>query len=217
MRKHIIGALAFLAAASASHASITLETQFASLFEADGSTQIGAGKIGLLVADTDGTGITNALNSILTEGTFLGGTSGDLIVSVFTSINNVAGHLGTSGFFDTLNITYSGNFDAGDDLYLLWFPTITTAGVTVLEGTSYGVYRSSVVNTASGSDIAFIAPPDGGAYTLASYLDTIETGSGVTPEEFTANFTAVPEPATAAMLAMVGIGGLLFMMRRRRS
>lgn len=218
MRKKLLGLVASLAAAAASQASITLETQFANLYDADGITQIGAGKIGILVADTDGTGITNAMNTVLTEGTFLGGSSDDLIVKVFTSINNVADFSGSSGFSDVSVITYSGNFTAGDNLYLLWFPTLTTAGSTVVDGTAYGVYRSDNVNTASGSDIAFVAPPDdNGVYTLAVFDNSLVPASGVTTSDLTANqVAAVPEPSSTAILVMVGIGVVLIQIRRMR-
>jgi hypothetical protein len=217
MRKNILGVIAaLLGGVSFAQAAITLETEFATLYDANGTTPIGAGKIGILVADTDGTGITNALNSILTEGTFLGGNSDDLIVAVFSSINNVNGDPSTSGFSNISNLTYSGNFSAGDSLYLLWFPTITVAGSTVIDGTVYGIYRSDTINSASGANIAFIAPPDNGSYTLAAYLESIAPGSGVTAQDFTASqVAAVPEPSTTAILVMLGIGGILFQFRRR--
>jgi hypothetical protein len=199
-------------------ADFSLNTEYAALFKSDGTTEIGAGWIGIIVAD-EGTaaGIIDPYNTVLSVGNYLGGSSDDRIIGLTTSVSNVAG-TGFSGFQQNYTgLTYSGNFDAGDNLYLLWFPTISTAGSTVGAGVSYGVYRSSTANTASGADIGFVAPSDGFAYNMSAYLNSIAGGGGVTAADFTASqITAVPEPSLYGLLGVGAIGLVLFRARNRR-
>jgi hypothetical protein len=199
-------------------AEFSIYTEYAALFQSDGTTQIGAGFIGILVADEGTTpGIASALDTILNVGNYLGGSSDDRIIGLTTSVANVAA-TGYSGFQqDFTSLSYSGNFNAGDKLYLLWFPTISVAGSTVGDAVSYGVYRTDTINVASGANIAFIAPADNNLYDMSAYLDSIAPGSGVTPAQFTASaVTAVPEPSACMLLVTAALGAALLRIGRHR-
>jgi hypothetical protein len=213
-----LGVSLLIGMVTSAKAQIIINTEFANLFKSDGTTGIGAGKIGILVADEGTTpGIIDPFGTMLTLGSYLGGTSDDRIVGITSSIASVAGF--GSGFQDNFSISYTGNLGSGDKLYLLWFPTLTTMGSTVGSGISYGLYRSDVVNTASGSDISF-ALPAGPTFngSLAGYLDSIAPGSGITTNDFTANYTtAVPEPSTIAVLQVAALVVLMFRRKLRRS
>jgi hypothetical protein len=198
-------------------ADFSINTEYANLFQSDGVTQIGAGVVGILVADEGTTaGIVDPVNTVLSVGNYLGGTSDDRIIGTFTSISSVAGQ-GNGFQKDFTALTYSGNFNAGDKLYLLWFPTITTVGATVGAGQTYGSYRTDAVDVASGANIAWIAPSDGGTYNMSAYLDSIYSGSGVTAADFTASqVTAVPEPSIYGLVGVGAVGLILFRARNRR-
>lgn len=205
----LLGFAAALAFVPGARAVVTMNVEFAAIYQADGVTGLGEGKIGLLVADEGAVpGLVNAGGTTLSLGSYLGGGSDDRIIGITTSVADVGG-TGFSGFQDLFaSITYDGNFGAGDKLYLLWFPTISSIGSVLGGDVSYGVYRSDAVNLASGSDIAFIAPPDGSTNNLFAFASSIVAGSGVTKSDFTAKFTtvAVPEPGAAALLLFAATG-----------
>jgi len=117
--------------------------------------------------------------------------------------------LGIRGFSNTFDITYSGNLGAGDQLALYWFPGLT--GSTVGASQSYGFYRTSVIDTGSGGDMAFVLPTDGFPYTLAAI--NVDNAGIATNAEFTA-IPVVPEPSTYA--AIMGIAALVVVARRRK-
>lgn len=216
----LAAAAALMCFASSGHATITISAEYATIFQDNGSP-IQSGRIGLLVADLGAIpGIVDPFGTTLTTGNFLGGGSDDLIIGTFQSLSNVA-NTGGSGFQIQLSgITYGGDFGAGDKLYLLWFPTLTTIGSTVSSGVSYGVYRSDVPNVASGATAVtggFIAPADGSFINMSAYIGSIAPGSPVTQADFTANLTTVPEPSAVALFGVAALSMTLFRRRRARA
>lgn len=204
-------------------ATITLTADYGALFQFNGS-QIPVGSLGILVADTGvSSGIVDPVNTVLSQGNFLGGSSDDLILGVFSSINLTPIGGTNVGFQFELEATYSGNFNAGDKLYLLWFPTISTLGSTVGAGVSYGAYRSDTPNLPSGATPvtgAFIAPADGSLVNISALFNgpnDIAPGSPVTQADFTANLTTVPEPSAVALFGIAALSITLFRRRRARA
>ncbi len=167
----------FLLAASHLTAGVSLIGQVGRLFKADAATQVPIGSIAILVADTDKAshaGLVNPLGTTLAVGSTLGGSSGDLIVGVYRASDLGDGVVGVDLGGTTL--TYTGALAAGTDLWLMWFPTIEATGGTVGAAVPYGAYSSSVVDTGSGSDIAFAAPPDGATASLYAYTSSLGFG-----------------------------------------
>lgn len=217
--KYTLCALSLLLATGAATASITLDYSLARAFTAGGASQVAPGTIGVLVADTFGTGLPNA--SELVGATLSNGSSiGDArILRVFSAFDISTG--GDFGFQDTFTISdFSGMTlgsqanTVGTDLGFYWFPGITSAGSTVNEGQSYGFFRTDTVDTNSGADMSYNMPGDGFSYTLAS-LDT-SLGGSFAPSSFQANSVAIgisPEPSRMMLLGL-GLVGVFF--RRRR-
>jgi hypothetical protein len=112
-------------------------------------------------------------------------------------------------------LTYSGGFGAGDALYIVWFPTMTTPGVTVSSGTSYGVFRTDTPDSLG--TMAWTAPADGTTQSLFSLDNSLGGNPAISNSAFTANFTAVPEPATVGLFGVAALGVILLRRRFRAS
>jgi hypothetical protein len=194
-----------------SYSSVTLGGQYATLFESNGSTPIPVNSIGLLVADTNNDGLADPFGLTLSPNQTFG--VDNLVIGVYQALDFGVG-VNTGIDIGGTTYSYSGPFAAGDDLWLMWFPSLSTAGSVVGGGVSYGQYRSDSVNTFSGADIAFVAPPDGNNSNMSAFLDSIVGGGGITPTDFTASQTTVPEPNTW-LLTAVGLTLALTLRRRR--
>lgn len=222
MRLSISSAL-FLAAASFGHASITINFGLGGVYTAGGSSQIAAGTIGVLVADTTGGGFaqgSDLIGSTLSVGSTFG-TNGR-VLGVLSATSDLFGS-GIAGFEAAINISDpllagltfgSATTNTGSDLMFYWFPGITSAGSTITEGQSYGFFRedSKAALDGSFSDMSFNLPANSDI--LGLYANTIDTFGHLPNDTFQANSVAgVPEPSRM-ILAMLGFVGLMF--RRRR-
>ncbi|MCF7790208.1 MAG: PEP-CTERM sorting domain-containing protein [Prosthecobacter sp.] len=197
-----------------SRAAVTFNMAGATLYESDGTTPVPTTGLMLLVADTSG---TNGFSSVaggasLSLNSFLNGTD-DLILAKWA----LGASSATPGFFSDAvsNLTLgANNWDAGDALALLWFPTLTTSSGTALAGDSYGIYYNSATSGASlDSGDAWITPASG---TKSLNLLTTDYSGSHTSASTTASFTVsgVPEPSRA-LLAALGLG-MVSLRRRRR-
>ncbi len=215
MKKHIIAtAIAAALASQAAVASVTINFGMANAYgSTNTSTPFAA------------TGLVNLLS--LDSGTWAG--LGDLN-ALFTSLTNsftpagvtLAGQFvaGSSGSLDGAFVfNYSGNFNAGDQLMIVAYPTLTLASVNPGLNTPGFFFRTDLV--VDGSDIAYVAPSDGFSGSLFSY--TIDQSGTFANDQFTSGagaaggsgFTTVPEPSTYALLAMSGLALGGYIVRRR--
>ncbi len=217
MRKAIL-AVAALFTLALSDASATVS--FSGTFEAF-NTSAGSGNpapitsLVLLIADTTGDGFQGFLSgSSTTVGSLL--NSDDEIIyrddmSAFFTPGVYS--LATPGL--TLDSTAAsanaGTWSPGDNIAIVWFPTLTVATLSLTAGNSYGMLTAGT----TGSD-AFSTPGDPGSriwqyYSTDASSGFFEAGNG-TPT--VANQTVVPEPTS---LLLAGIASLGLMIRRRRA
>ncbi|MCB1231565.1 MAG: hypothetical protein KDN19_14945 [Verrucomicrobiae bacterium] len=183
----------WLLASATTHASVTIEFVFGEI------PNTSAGAIGVLVADRDGNGFTDLAspaseNSPLVAGQLIRG-SDDIILGVVRATTSSVWS-GNTGFAETFSgIDYAAlGVEPGDPLIFYWFPGIAGDPGSVFAGQEFFSFRSDTIG-ASGGNIAFAAPPDGGVYRI-SHLSTAlggdldpndlpasgESGGGFTPD-----------------------------------
>lgn len=209
-----------LLSVSLSTASITIAYTMGEAYTAGGSSQVAAGTIGVLVADTSGTGNFAQGEDLIGATLSVGQLIGDARILGVISASDLTGS-GDFGFFQTLAIgdaLLTGlNFGtstntAGSDLAFYWFPGITDEGSAITGGQSYGYFRSDTVDGFSGSEMSFNLPENSSVNELAALSTNL--GGSYDPVLFQANSVAgIPEPSRM-ILAMLGFVGLMF--RRRR-
>ena len=164
--------------------------------------------IGVLVADTgkNGFGASTALQgSTLLSNRTLGG-SDNIILQTFSAEDLGDGVIGFNG---PVNISDTKLIAPGTPLALYWFSTVKTVGATIPTNTSipYGFYRTDLIDTTSGSDIGFTAPPDGYSSTLAVFDNSTFAGTLASAANLTASsstgLSCVPETSSAIQAAVV--------------
>lgn len=206
------------------NATVTLDIQTANLRTSGGSIIPNNTTI-ILVSDTDGfsspylagAGLSQELLGLTLAAGNTFGTGGKILNVLGATDLSGSGDFGynASQVFDlaTLGLT-GGAGTSGTDLALLWFPGLTGTGAqTLLDGQSYGFYRSDVADVGSGGTFTFNMPSDGFSESIYA-LDTT-LGGGIPTSAFNAAGTvgAIPEPSRS-MLAFIGLIALIG--RRRR-
>ncbi len=166
--------------------------------------------VGVLVADTSGTGqftgIDTSPGDLLGETLTVGNSFGadDLILGTFTNTN-----FGSSrGFTLTLSgFTLPAGVDAGDDLAIYWFDGPASDPITA--GQTGGFFRTNAVDL---GNAPWDVPVDGSlGVNIFSFSPTYS--GGIADSAFTANNFVVPEPS---VLGLGAVCGALFLFRRRR-
>ncbi len=194
-----LAVLALLVTSISAHATITINLGVDKLFQSNGTTPIPTGSLLQLVVST-----TDNVFTLPTAGSFVGGSADDIVLASFACQSN-------GSFGGPIVFSLSGNLNAGDQIMLRWFPTLTISSSSPGAGTSFGQFRTD--NIESASNIAWVVPADGSTVSL-NFLDI--AGGGTEPNSAgTASLVtaAIPEPSSVA-LAIFG-GGALFAALRR--
>jgi len=210
MKKRHLLPLLFAAAAFftvSARAAITINLTAGILYQADGTTPAPDGTLLQLVAST-----TDSTFTAPTPASFTGGSSDDVVVASYALNHNTTGSAG--GDFHSLQLTLSGNWNAGDPLLLRWWPTLTTSSSTPGANTTYGQFRTDA--TENGSTTGWVTPADGQTVSL-NFLD--QAAGGTEPNsagKASLTTAAVPEPSTYALIVAGGFVCAWMGRRRKR-
>ncbi len=202
-------AAAFLTASA--QATLTLNLTAGILYQSNGTTPVPDGTLLQIIASTTDNSFTAPSAS-----SFVGGSSDDTVVASYALNHNTVGSAG--GDFHSIVLTLSGNWTAGDQLLLRWWPTLTTSSSSPGANTTYGQFRTDAVE--NGSTTAWVTPADGQTVNL-NFLDTAAggtepNGNGQGSTNGAASLTVVPEPSTYGMLGMGIVAGGVYLARRRK-
>lgn len=198
----LLGCLILLAFTIA-RANVTITNGAVGIMRDQTGAMIAPGAIGLLVADTLGNGLVDPLGAILGVGNFLGGGGDDQIVGLYQAVDLGTDQIGFDLSGTTFN--YSGNFEEGDALWLVWFPSISTPGSTVMAATGYGAFRSDSIDEMG--TMAWIAPAEGTNQDLFALDADLGGSPAVSQSAVTANFVTVPEPSVVSLMLSVLLAG----------
>ncbi len=180
------------------------------------NANVGAGTLGFLVVDTAGDGFGDVVGGTYSKSTldtdtyFIDG-SDDRIIAI--------GEFAVGGGFDTTTRlsfisnneirtgtdTPTGPFTLGTEFAFYWFPDLELTDTAFTAGDNYGIarYDGTDANSTSVNGTEFI---------LIDGVDSFDVE--VTGDSALANFTVIPEPSSTALL---GLGGLALLARRRRA
>lgn len=218
MKKPLILALLALATAFtfSAHATFSIILQAGDLKgNANGSAPLPTGELLLLVA----TGADGVFYNNLTPGEYVAGDN--VIVAAFGSNNNDNSAIAT--FNSLANLTGV----QGQDLELRWFSQTTFASYNpsspnTFAGEAYGEYAGPTAGTPNDGS-PWVVPPDGtSSYALNFVTQSFNASSsaGLSDAEpnsdgYATMTVAVPEPASASLMAgALALGAML--LRRRR-
>ena len=208
--------LAFLSAQQL-FASVTIQFEFEALRDSSGNPLLSQ-TYAVFIADSNKNSVFPSASDLFQSELKVGDYVGD--DRIFYS-----GLIGTDGLLDGTAATITGNdlgLASGDEISgtkwaVYWFPGLSAApGEDGLQaGQSYGFYHNNEIDPYTeanfGATAAMVMPGEGTVQVL--YLDSeTEPTSFPSPEDFTANFTVIPEP-TAMVLVLLSSAVLL---RRRR-
>jgi hypothetical protein len=205
-------------AAYQTKANVGLFVTVADLEDQNGNL-IPTNTLAIMVADTTGLGmgggVSNlAANSSLALGTNLtiqGGGAGDLIVGRW---NSFSGSDQQGLLSDVAFVSLHPPLATGENLYLLWFPTLTLSDTAIGAGVQYGGYGGAAATAILDGGNAWQLPSDGGALELNAITPN---EGGATPQanlaaSFVTPIMLIPEPSSIVLVA-IGLFGALGLSR----
>ena len=213
---HLISSL-FCLTSSLSHGVVSLT---AALVGADAPIDA----LGLVVVDTDGNGFGNALegsysiSTQINDTTFIDGND-DRVVGISSFQPGAFGSADSLIFnipqLSTTGDVPAGPFTLGTEFAIYWFPTISNpdgddaTSVTLIGGESYGFSR--FVSTDNNPEAT---SQNGLDFILISGIDNFDVTVSGSEAQTAFTVQAIPEPTSTALL---GLGGLALLARRRRA
>jgi hypothetical protein len=155
-----------LLAATGARATVSFDVAADRLDDSNGAP-VPAGALVLLVADTDGDGLDQAVAGEVSLRSFLDGASGDDLIVYRSDLSalGISGAFGVSTGGLELDGAGGGRWSEGDTLYLVWFPNLSLSTGSLPPGEAYGA-RALGVTPADGANEALVhvAPINGGTF-----------------------------------------------------
>lgn len=155
-----------LLAASGARATVSFDVAVDRLDDNNGAL-VPAGALVLLVADTDGDGLGQAISGDVSLRAFLDGSSGDDLIVYRSDLSSlgITGSYGASTGGLDLEGAGSGQWSEGDPLYLVWFPNLSISTVSLPAGEAYGARGLGQTPADGGNDaLVYVAPTNTGAF-----------------------------------------------------
>ena len=198
-----LATLAGLAFAIVAPAQVTIAFGAGTLNNS-GGTPLPTGTLVILVADTQNNGFGTLSTGSLTVGSLLNGDDQVL----FRATINISDPQGSVQ--DILsNASFTGNWNAGDALALIWLPGLTSASNTFSNGQSYGLFTT----TSPAAGDPWVTPTSGSLGISLSFAT--QMGGGTYANSLgNASLTAIPEPSTYAAITGAAMLGLAAWRRR---
>jgi hypothetical protein len=209
-------------------ATVTLTFQAEDLLVGGANTSnVPAGSLVLLVADTTGAGFESLSPGNISTGAQFGLSDNDLVVAQLSIsaagignsthhenvLNSSAAYTLSTAANDTL-----GDWTAGDALAIYWIPSLNSGATSVGLNVAYGMYTDSI--GLNGSQ-AWITPPSGTANPMFFTTTGVFGSEGATSAAsvgyagFLTSTAAVPEPSTFGLLGGASALALAFVRRRK--
>jgi hypothetical protein len=205
MKKKFIPVLFALAAVTMAKATVDIEIQVSQLSDQFGNPLFNGSYIELISLGTSGTFTAPTSTSFIT------GT--EQLISGFPLNDTTEGS--TPGSFDEAltGLTLGGsNFQAGQQLAIVWFPTISAPTGGPGAGTAYGEYSF-------GSGAGVVIPSDSSSildtmFTISPLGGTLPNSDGLASLQVAGAGGTIPEPSSYALLGGLTILGLVAFRRR---
>ena len=198
MKNIIICGLSLIASLTSAQAVLSVTSANVTGFQDESGTALTSGVLGVLVVDTAGNGFGAVTAGDIQVGATLGDDDyidggDDLIIKLFDSTTALGSSFLQAGGSNSIEFADG----ASRDFIVYWFPSLSVAGgsTAITAGDRYGAAR------------------DAATWTLSS-TDGFNTNGAAVTSAGAATLTAVPEPTSTALL---GLGGLSLLMRRRRA
>ncbi len=155
-----------LLAATGARATVSFDVAADRLDNINGSP-VPAGALVLLVADTDGDGLEQAVAGGVSLRSFLDGASGDDLIVYRSDLSalGISGSFGVSTGGLELDGAGGGRWSEGDALYLVWFPNLSLSSGSLPPGEAYGAKPLGVTPVdGSNEALVYVAPINGGTF-----------------------------------------------------
>lgn len=199
MKKYILrSALAAWLLSTALSASVTLNFEGGVLFGTDTDSPLADSALIYAIARPSGTAFAGP-----TAGSFTG--AGELFLGKW---NPDSSGMGEAGAFSAVisDLSLTGGLQTGMDVWIVWFPELTTASLSPAPGFVYGAFHKAGWTLPANSS-------------TASYgLETAAVGGELPDADFIADkqVSAVPEPGFYAVFAGATVLGLACGRNQRR-
>lgn len=170
---------------------------------------VSSGSLVLIVADTDGDGLGQAVSGEVTLRSLLDGESGDDLIVYRSDLSSlgIAGAYGASTGGLDLEGAGAGQWSEGDALYLVWFPDLSLASQTLPAGAAYGARAVGLTPGDGGNEaLVYIAPANSGAFGSTTIPFS---ATNLRADQFSTNPVSAPSVTSPTAVSITEAGATL--------